>query len=211
MPNGLKKGWNKPTKGQRQAQTEGNLKKIEMQMQLMQMLQKNIADSISSIQGQLNEVIRNQKELQYRVLAIQELQSLDKDQIQTKSLELQITDFNETSDKEDKEEGYLLVDKVDEDSIVIITSTTPEEEEDKGVLRSKIALSEMQVPEMRESLLGKGIDDVVDVDVRGVKHNIRVLGIRKPDPDKKPEIEDKELNVEVNTTNGGEAEATVQA
>ena len=175
------------TKGQRFELVEKNVKQLQMTTKVNQMMLQQIGNSVSPMQNDLGELAARQRELQYRVLACQELLSLKLDDIEAKSLELQAKDFQESSDKEDADKSYIVADVVAENSAVIITSKTPEEEEDKGIFRSKIVLSDIAIPELSESLLGKKVGDKVESDVNGVKHVIEVLGIRsvpEPEPEK---------------------------
>lgn len=175
------------TKGQRFELVEKNVKQLQMTTKVNQMMLQQIGNSVSPMQNDLGELAARQRELQYRVLACQELLSLKLDDIEAKSLELQAKDFQESSDKEDADKSYTVADVVAENSAVIITSKTPEEEEDKGIFRSKIVLSDIAIPELSESLLGKKVGDKVESDVNGVKHVIEVLGIRsvpEPEPEK---------------------------
>jgi hypothetical protein len=173
----MSKGRQQLTKGQRFEAMEKTLKQLQMSVQVNQMLMKQIGNTISPMQSDLQEFIGRQRELQYRVLAVQELADLDIETINAKSRELQIRDFEETSEKEDAEKGYTAADVVAEDSVITLTSTTPEEEEDKGILRSKMEYSEFNLPELKEALLGAKVGDLVDADVNGVKHKIEVLKI----------------------------------
>ena len=173
----MAKGRQQQTKGQKFEAMEKTVKNLQMSVQINQMLLRKVGDTISPMQGDLGEFINRQRELQYRVLAVQALGNFSVEDIDAKSLELQIKDFEETSDKEDIEKGYLVADVVAEDSVITMTSTTPDLEEDAGIFRSKMTYSEFQLPQFQEALLGTKVGDLVDVDVNGVKHKIEVLKI----------------------------------
>ena len=186
----MTKGRQQQTKGQRFEAMEKTIKNLQMSTQVNQMLLKQVGNTISPMQADLGEFISRQRELQYRVLAVQELANLDIDTIDAKSRELQIKDFEETSSKEDEDKGYTLADVVAEDSVVTLTSTTPDESEDKGILRSKMEYSDFTLPELQEALLGAKVGDLIDVDVNGVKHKIEVLKIGTvPEPVAEPVAE----------------------
>lgn len=195
------------TKGQRFELLEKKVQQLEMTTRVSQMMLQQIGNTISPMQGDLGEFIARQRELQYRVLAVQELANLSLSDIEAKSLELQVRDFNEASDKEDTEKGYTETDVVAEDSAIIVTTTTPDEEADKGILRSKLLYSDISLPALAESLLGTKVGDVVDADINGVKHRVEVLGIRKV-PEPQPE-EGTETNAQpvMQGTDGGEQQA----
>jgi len=68
---------------------------------------------------------------------------------------------------------------VTENSVITITSHTPELAEDQGIFRSKFPMSECLNPVLRQKLLGLRINDTVEADFNGAKHNITVLSIKK--------------------------------
>ena len=51
--------------------------------------------------------------------------------------------------------------------------------EDFAIFRSKFPMSECLTPNLRESLLGAKVGDVIDAEIYGVNHKIEVLGLRK--------------------------------
>lgn len=172
------------TKGQRFELVEKKVGQLEMTSRVNQMMLQQIGNTITPMQGDLGEALGRQRELQYRTLAIQELLNLEVEAIEAKSLELQVKDFDETSDKEDTDKNYTDTDIVAEDSVVIVTTTTPDEEADKGILRSKLLFSDISLPPLAESLLGTKVGDIIDADINGVKHKVEVLGIRSiPEPE----------------------------
>lgn len=172
------KGFRQNSKSDRLDALEKSIKNLEVTGRIAQMLIQQVGNAVSPMTRDFGELAQRQRDAQYRMLAIQSLLGLDVNAIDQKAEELNIKDFNDTSDKEDLEKGYTLSDVVAEDSIVIITSKTPEEKEDKGILRSKLIVKNIGFPDLREQLLSKKTGDVVTTDVNGVKHEITVLGIR---------------------------------
>lgn len=166
------------SKGERFEALEKRVQNIEMASRVGQMLIQQIGNAVSPMARDVGELAGRQRELQYRLLAVQELLNLNIDQINTRSEELQVKDFEETSAKEDTEKGYDTVDTVTEDSVVIFTSKTPEEAVDKGILRSKLLVKEIGFPSLREDLIGKKVGDTLLTDVNGTKHSITILGVR---------------------------------
>jgi hypothetical protein len=167
------------SKGERFQALEKRVANIEMAARVTQMLVQQIGNNFSPMAKDVGQLATQQREMQYRLLAIQELLSLNIDTINARSMELQVKDFEETSAKEDKEKGYDTADVVSEDSIVIFTSKTPAEPSDKGILRSKLSVKEIGFPALRADLIGKKAGDVVTADINGVQHEITVLGVRK--------------------------------
>lgn len=176
---------NNMTKSERNAKLEQRLSSLEMGTRVAQMLIQQIANNISPMAKDLGELAGRQRDLQYRVLAVQELLSVSADAINKKAEELQVKDFNEASDKEDLEKGYLAQDEVKEDGIVIFTTKTPSEETDRGFLRSKLLVSEVGLPDLKAAFLGKKVGESFEADINGLKHTVTILGSRSvpaPEP-----------------------------
>lgn len=174
------------TKGERQAVLEKRISNLEMANRVSQMLLQQIGGSVSPMAKDVGELVGRQRDLQYRVLALQELLALKSDDIVKRAEELQIKDFEETSDKEDKENGYTVTDCVTENSVVILTSKVGDQ---GGILRSKLVFSEIGFPKLREDLLGKKVGDIVEADINGAKHVITILGIREVPSEQKTSTE----------------------
>jgi hypothetical protein len=164
------------TKGERQAALEKRVSNLEMANRVAQMLLQQIGGSVSPMARDVGELATRQREMQYRFLAIQELLTLNTDEIAKRSEALQVKDFEETSAKEDAEKGYTVADVVGEDSVVILT--TKVEGGEGGILRSKLVVKEIGFPQLRADLTGKKVGDVVEADINGTKHSITVLGVR---------------------------------
>ncbi|MHA1676321.1 MAG: hypothetical protein ACTSU6_04005 [Candidatus Njordarchaeales archaeon] len=178
-------------KGMRQAKstksTKERLKELEvsaqnssMALQMSQMMVKHLTNQIQALQADVTGVMGMSNDFQYRTLAMLELGSFDKDAINVHADKLKLDDFNKASDKEDLAKGYEVDsgDTIKEESIVIMTSSTPGVKDDMGIFRSKFAMSECQTPELREKLLGSKINDVIEIEIQDVKHVITVLGLR---------------------------------
>lgn len=193
----------KPSKGKIVQELSKRIENLEMGLRVSQMLVRQLMENIQPIQKDIGELSMQQRDLQYRALAFQELTSLDAEKVRDLSTELQIKDFTEISDKEDVEKNWTLTDVVTEECAVILTSTTPKETEDKGILRSKLLLAEIQFPDLREVLLGKKVGDVFDQTLNNVEHNIKVVGIRLvpvPVVEEQPEVI-SQMTAQVETEN----------
>lgn len=177
---------------QRQQTVEKKVEQLEMATRLSQMLTQQIGNSTNQLGRDLSELATRQRDNQYQFLALRELLDVNVDDLNKRAEELQIKDFEEASDKEDLERSYTTTDVVADDSVVIITSKV-EDDAEKGILRSKLVVSELGFPQLVEDLTGKKVGDVVEADINGTTHKITLLGIRQ-----KPEQE------EVATTQGGD-------
>ena len=142
---------------------------------------KHLTDQFQAIQTDLGTSMGMLSDFQYRTLAMLNLGDFNVDAIDDKAEELKLVDFNKASDKEDLEKGFTLDDSglIAEDSVVILSSTTPELPEDGGIFRSKFPMSECLTPNLREDLLGSKVGEIVESEIQGVKHLITVIGLRK--------------------------------
>lgn len=165
------------TRGDRFDALERQVKDMEMAVRVSQMLLQQISNSIQPLSRDVGELANRQREVQYKVLAVQNLLSLEADKINEKAGDLQLKDFEEASAKEDLEKGYLEASLVAEDSVVILTSTAAAAPE-KSILRSKLLISEIGFPQLKADLVGKKVGDKVSADIGGVKHEITLLAIR---------------------------------
>lgn len=165
------------TKGERFELVEKKVSNLEMTQRVHGMMVQQIGNAVSPMAQDVGELAGRQRELQYRLLAAQELLGLKLEDLNKRAEELQVRDFNDTSDKEDVELGYTVTDVVGEDSVVILTSTVADSPE-KSILRSKLVFRDIGFPDLRKDLLGKKVGDVLTADVNGTKHAVTLLGIR---------------------------------
>ena len=170
----------KLNKGEKFQQLVKQVESLSMATRLNQLLiQKmgqqmgEMAQGISNSQTMLND-------FQYRLLALQKNLNVDVDGLQKVADELKLEDFTKASDAQDADGTWDVIEKVENDNdTVIITSTTPAEKEDKGILRSRIAVGEMQQPDLQAKLVGTKAGDVVVHNLNGCEHHIAVLGVRR--------------------------------
>jgi hypothetical protein len=176
-----------PTKGEmaQQLQEQGQdlnkrVENIEMSTRISQMLIQQFGNSISQIANDIRELANRQRDIQYKLLAVQDLvPDLNVDEITKLAEEKQVADFEEASAKENEEKGYTVTEEVGEDSVVVFTTAT--EAEGKSILRSKLALSDIALPDFRDQLLGKKVGESFDSQLQGVDHKVTLLQVlQKP-------------------------------
>lgn len=178
-------------KGMRQTKsvksTKDRLKELEvanqnsqMALQMSQMMVKHLTNQLSALQADVGGVMGMSNDFQYRTLAMLELGGFDKDVINAKAEEFKLVDFEKASDKEDVSKGYEVdsAGVISEESIVIISSSTPDTDEDQGIFRSKFSMNECNTPDLREKLLGSKVGDSIETEIQGINHKIDVLGLR---------------------------------
>lgn len=171
---------------------------LQMAVQMSQMMVKHLTDQFQTFQTDLGSTMGMVNDFQYRTLAMLELGNFKTEEIDAKAEEFKLADFNKASAKEDEQKGYVVDEAgvVTEDSVVTLSSKTPDLEEDQGIFRSKFPMSECLTPQLRDVLLGAKVGDVVDADIYGVTHKISVLEVKK--------VEKVEEEVEESEENQGE-------
>lgn len=183
-------------KGERFELLETKVAQLETAQRFIQMLLQQIGNSIQPLSNDLKELANQQLVLQYKVLAIRELGGWSVATVDSVAESLQVKDFSDLSDKEDVEKNYTITDVVAEDSCVILTTTTPADQAAKGILRSKVLVSEVGIPDLKTVLIGKVVGDCFDCTINNVNHSITLLGIRKvPAPPVVEEVEKPMLSI----------------
>lgn len=170
-----------PSTKDRIRELETALQNSQMAMQMSQMMIKHLTDQFQTFQTDLGSTMGMMNDFQYRNLALIELTDINLNELDAKAEEFKLVDFNKASDKEDLEKGYLNDDSgvINEESIVVLSSNTPDLEEDQGIFRSKFPMSECLTPDLREALLGAKVGDFVETSISGITHKINILGLRK--------------------------------
>lgn len=181
MSNGFKQQPQLSTKDKfRHYDTE--LKNIQMASRITQMMVQQMIQNNKSMGEDISRLFQLFNELQYKFLALQEVTGTDMTKLSDAAARLRLKDFEEASDKEDTDKGFTVVDTVEENSTVILTSTT-KETPDQGIFRSRVSLTETGSPELIQGLMGKTVGTKVAVKLNGVDHEVELLGVRQPAPE----------------------------
>ena len=134
----------------KQASTKQKLKELEtkltnseMATRISQMMIKQLLDNFQALRVDLDNTMGILNDFQYRTRAMLELGDFNVDELNTLAEKYKLTDYMKASDAEDEARGYTIDNDgvIDENSIIIITSTT-NGNEDKGIFRSKFKLNE---------------------------------------------------------------------
>jgi ABC-type cobalamin transport system ATPase subunit len=178
----------RPTKADR---FEGLAKQVEsltMAVRINQMMAQKMAQQLASLADGMANNTGMLNDFQYRAIAMQKLANVSSAQLQELTDELKLVDFESESAKKDTEGKFERVNLVESDAdTVIISSATPEEQEDKGILRSRIKIADMGQPDLQEKIVGKTVGDRVEAVLGGVKHLIEIVGVRRA-----PVVEEKQ-------------------
>jgi hypothetical protein len=174
-----------PNNSQRIRELDTELKNVQMAGRLTQMMLQQMLTNFQNLSKDLGKAFGVVNELQYKILAMQSLYSEDEmTSISQKAEALRLKDFEEASAAEDTEGNFTFGDKVQENSTVIITSTT---QDGAGLFRSRIKLAESGVPALIQGLMGQGVGTKVKCQLNGADHEVELLGIRNPPPTEKVE------------------------
>lgn len=175
------KGFRQQAQASRKERLRGmdaEVKNTAMSVRINQMMTQQLMNNMKNMQEDLGRAFGIINELQYKILAVQKVSGFDLEQMNTIANEQRLKDFNETSDKEDAEQKFTVGTTVDENSVVILTSTT--EDKDRGLFRSKIRLSSCGVPDLITAFMGREAGAKAIVKLNGVDHEVELLGIRQP-------------------------------
>lgn len=167
------------TKKEKFRAMETQVQNLEMALRINQMMVQQLMQRVKDLGNNVGQNVGQLGELRYRLLAYQQLANLPLDQVNTIAAELRLKDFNEFSDKENEKEGYTPGTTVNEDSIVIVTSTT-DEPNDAGIFRSKLKLAECGVPDLIKAFSGREVGAKAIVELNGISHTVELLSIFQP-------------------------------
>jgi hypothetical protein len=157
---------------------EVQLKNLEMSVRINQMMTQQLMQNLKGMHEDIGRALNLISEMQYKILAIQKVSGLDLAAMNAVANEQRLQDFCEASDKEDAEKGFTNGDTVNEQSTVVITSTT--EGSDTGIFRSRLKLSECGVPDLINAFMGREVGAKAIVTLNGLEHEVELLAIRQP-------------------------------
>ena len=157
------------------------IERLRGAVQINQHLLQQASKSLPAMKADLDEFISRQRDIQYRLLAFESLANVSTEDLAAEVTKLQLLDFEDLNNKDDIAKGLIPhpTGVVDENAVVVITTKTPLEEDDAGILRSKLEIR--QLPEgdaVKDALLGAKVSDNVEFDLNGVKHVAVVLDIK---------------------------------
>ena len=162
----------------RMGEMEKMVSNLQMAVNISQALLKRVNDMGGKLDMDITNAMGIINDLQYRTLSMMENGNFDKAKLDETADNLKLVDFQSASDKEDEAKGFFSHDNpTTEDDIVIITSTT-DKDYDAGIFRSKLAIKDAVLPDLKEKLVGKIVGDSFKTDVTRVVHEIPILGVR---------------------------------
>ena len=157
---------------------EKQVTNLEMALRVSQTLMQQLLQQFVPMRNDLQTNVGIVNDFQYRVLAIQKLLNIDPTQLSKESDAIKLVDWQASSDKADAQDGVVATSEIkDKTDIIIITSTTPDETEDKGIFRSRARLEELN-PEFQTTLLGKKVNETAELSLNGLRHVVTLLGVR---------------------------------
>jgi hypothetical protein len=170
----------KPTKAKQIETLDKELQNLQMAGRVTQMMLQQVMQNMQNLGKDLGKSLGIINELQYKILAMQSVGNFDESLIAKRAEELRLNDFNEASNAEDVAGNFTVGDVVQEDSTVIVTSTTVDNSE--SIFRSRIKLADCGVPILIQGLTGQPVGTKVACKLNNVDHVIELLAIRNPLP-----------------------------
>lgn len=178
---------------------EKELTNVTMALRVNQALVKQLLEQIRPMQEDLTRFYGALNDNQYRLSALVDISNTDKKLLSEKTDEFKLKDWQEASDKDDESRGLETVQTVSSlEDIVIISSTTPDEEEDKGIFRSKTALKDISNNDITEGFLNKSVGATVETQINGSRHVVELIGVKRLAAQHAPD-EDKEETLQTQT------------
>lgn len=163
-----------------QPSPEKILETLTQVTQLNQLMIQKLNNSFVDMDSEVQRMFHMFSEIQYRYMALLEVMSVDKVKLQEVADRKRLEEFDLEAARKDETEGAIKLETVESsDNIVVITSITPSEKEDKGILRSRIKISDMHQPELEQALIGKTVGSQVTATLNDTQHLITILGISK--------------------------------
>jgi hypothetical protein len=197
----MAKGFRVPpqsSKKEAQKKLETEMANTQMAGRISQMMTQQLMQNVKSMSEDLNAVVQQMTELQYKLNAVQSHFNLDPVELNKLANVQRLADFNEASVKADLQENLLPSDVVAEDSTIVITSTAADADgNDRGVFRSRVKLSECGVPDLIQALQGKSIGDKVITKLNGLDHTVELLSINNPSPQPTPVLDSVPAQLQV--------------
>lgn len=178
MANSQKKN-NKPNAA-RLAELEREVANLTMAVRVSQALVKQLIDQTRLAKEDLTRFYSALNDVQYKTGALlSSVPGVSREQIAALADQLKLADWQESSDKDDATNALVSADFVSsENDIVIITSTTPDEAEDKGIFRSKSLLKDIANQDIVNGLLNKPVGTTLETTINGSRHVVELLGVR---------------------------------
>jgi hypothetical protein len=164
----------------RVTELEREVANLTMAVRVSQALLKQFMEQIRPMQEDLTRFYAALNDTQYKTNALLDsVPGASRAQIAALADKFKLADWQESSDKDDQARGLVPADIVfsDEDT-VIITSTTPDEAEDKGIFRSKSLLKDIANQDIVAGFLNKPVGTTLETSINGSRHVVELLGVR---------------------------------
>lgn len=152
---------------------------LQVTNKVMQNLAKQTMANFTTLADEVKTLNRALADSQYAVQVLKRHATISEADLNAEAAALQIKDFEEAIAKEDAEENLLPASYVDEDSVIVITSSTPDLTPDQGFLRSRLDMQQVSIVDFRTKVLGKQVQESFECDINGTRHNVTLLSIKK--------------------------------
>lgn len=170
-------GLNKPNQLERITTLEKSAEALSMGVRVSQMLVQQMLQRVTHLEEKLAFVVSSNNDLQYRLLALQKVTGVDLTALQAEADRIKLEEWNKASEEDNKSRNLVPTTEVqDESSVVVITSSTPGTE-DRGIFRSKVAVSEIGSADATEKFKGKKPGDKFELELAGNTHVVELLEV----------------------------------
>jgi copper homeostasis protein CutC len=169
----------KPESKQTETKIETVLDGLQQQSNMVQGVVKQLISNQQYMVADINRAVNMSTDLQYQIAAITSLLGIDLTEIDKKVEEMKIKDFNNAVERENKQKNLVPVDLIDKESIVILTSTTPDEIHNAGIFRTRFKIGESGNEQLEEVLIGKKVGDSFEMNFNNTMHNFTILDVSK--------------------------------
>lgn len=172
----------------RVAELERELSTLTMAVRISQALIKQLTEQLRPIQDDMTRFYSALNDTQYKTAALlASVPGVSKEQIASLADQLKLTDWQASSDRDDAVRGLVPADVASSpEDTVIITSTTPNESEDKGIFRSKSLLKDIANQDIANGFLNQPIGTKLETSINGSLHVVELLAVRTTSANQPP-------------------------
>ncbi len=159
---------------------EKQLENMAMVQQIVNSALKKVMTDSAKQDEELRTALSMLNEMQYRTLAIINVADLDRCALDREANAMRALDFEDMSNADDKDNGFVDTDVIAEDSVVTITTTAKDPKE--SIFRSKFLIEGIKDVELKTKLIGAKVNDSFEAKIDGVDHTITILAVKKVAP-----------------------------
>jgi hypothetical protein len=168
----------------RVAELEREVANLALAVRVSQTLLKQFMEQLRPMQDDLTRFYAALNDVQYKNTAlISSVPGVSRENVATLADQLKLADWQESSDKDDAVRDLVPADQVtSENDVIVITSTTPDEPEDRGIFRSKSVLKDIANQDIATGFLNQPVGSTLETTINGARHVVQLLAVRVQKP-----------------------------